>query len=78
MLIFIYMQLIRTTVRLNEQLKKSAERKALDDNKSLQEILNLALEKYLEEEGKKEAKRIVFKTHNLGKPLDNLTRADFY
>lgn len=78
MLIFIYMQLIRTTVRLNEKLKKSAERKALDDNKSLQEILNLALEKYLEEEGKKEAKKIVFKTHNLGKPLDNLTRADFY
>lgn len=72
------MQLIRTTVRLNEQLKKSAERKALDDNKSLQEILNLALEKYLEREGGKEAKKIVFKTHNLGKPLDNLTRADFY
>lgn len=72
------MQLVRTTVRLNEQLKKIAERKALDENKSLQEILNRALEIYLEEEGKKEAKRIVFKTHNLGKPLDNLTRADYY
>ena len=72
------MQLIRTTVRLNEQLKKSAERKALDENKSLQEILNLALEKYLEEEGRKEAKKLVFKTHNVGKPLDNLTRADYY
>lgn len=72
------MQLIRTTIRLNEQLKKIAERKALDENKSLQEILNSALERYLKEEGIKEAKKIVFKSHDLGKPLDNLTRADYY
>ncbi len=72
------MQLVRTTIRLNEQLKKFAERKALDENKSLQEILNHALERYLEEEGTKEAKKIVFKGHDLGKPLDNLTRASYY
>lgn len=74
----VYMQLVRTTVRLNENLKKFAERKAIDENKSLQEILNSALERYLEEEGAKEAKEIVFKTHNLGIALDNLTRADYY
>lgn len=72
------MQLIRTTVRLNEQLKKFAEMKALDENSSLQEILNRALERYLEEDGAKEAKKIIFKTHHLGTPLDNLTRDDYY
>lgn len=78
MLIYNYMQLVRTTVRLKENLKRFAERKALDENKSPQEILNRALERYLEEEGAKEAKKIIFKTHNLGIPLDNLTRADYY
>ena len=72
------MQLIRTTIRLNSQLKKFAEHKALEENKSLQEIVNRALEKYLEEEGKKDAKKIMFKTHHLGEPLDNLTRDDYY
>ncbi len=57
MLIYGYMQLVRTTVRLNEQLKRVAERKALDENTSLQEVLNRALERYLEEEGRKEAKK---------------------
>ncbi len=72
------MQLVRTTIRLNSQLKKIAEHKALEENRSLQEIVNSALQRYLEEEGKKEAKKIVFKTHHLGKPLDNLTRDDYY
>ncbi|MGH7203598.1 MAG: hypothetical protein ACREHC_04110 [Candidatus Levyibacteriota bacterium] len=72
------MQLVRTTIRLNSQLKKFAEHKALEENTSLQEIVNNALEKYLETEGKKEAKKIVFKTHHLGKALDNLTRNDYY
>ena len=72
------MQLVRTTIRLNSQLKKFAERKALEDDISLQKIVNIALEKYLEDEGKKEAKKIIFKTHHLGKPLDNLTRDDYY
>jgi hypothetical protein len=72
------MQLVRTTIRLNEQLKKSAERIAIEKDKSLQEIFNHALERYLEQEGAKEAKKIVFKTHDLGEPLDNLKRADFY
>ena len=65
-------------VELEEHLKKSAERKGLEENKSLQEILNRALERYLEEEGKKEAKKIIFKTHRLGVDLDNLTRDDYY
>lgn len=70
--------LVRTTLRIKDHLKKSAELRALQLNLSLQDLFNHALEHYLEEEAKTEAKRLVFKTHNLGKPLDNLTRADYY
>lgn len=70
--------LIRTTLRVKENLKKSAELKALQDDVSLQEIFNSALEYYLEKEAKKEAKKLVFKTHDLGKPLNNLKRTDYY
>ncbi len=72
------MQLVRTTLRLPEYLKKAAERKALEESTTFQDILNRALENYMKEEGKKIAKKIVFKTHNLGVPLDNLTRDDYY
>ena len=59
--------LIRTTLRLQENLKKTAERKALNEDITLQEIFNRALREYLEKDAKKEAKRIVFKSHHLGK-----------
>lgn len=72
------MQLIRTTLRLKENLKKQAEKKAFEENESLQTIFNRALEQYFEKEAKKQAKKIIFITHNLGEPLDNLTRDDFY
>lgn len=70
--------LLRTTLRIEENLKKEAERKAVENNTTLQEIFNHALERYLKNEAKKEAKRIVFKTHHLGIPLDHLSRDDFY
>ena len=68
----------RTTLRLDEKLKKEAERYALDSNTTLQAIFNDALAKYLEQQAKTKAKKIIFKTHDLGQPLDNLTRNDFY
>lgn len=70
--------MIRTSVRLKENLKRIVERRAMEENTTLQEIFNRALEAYLEEDAKRWAKRIVFKTHNLGKPLDGLRRKDFY
>ena len=73
-----YMHLIRTTLRLKEHLKKRAERKAIDENTSLQEIFNRALDQYLEKDAKKQAKKIIFKTHDLGVNLDNLRREDYY
>ncbi len=72
------MQLIRTTLRLNEALKKEAERLALEQEKTLQDIFNDALERYLAQKARKEATKIRFRTHRLGAPLDRLTRADYY
>lgn len=70
--------LIRTTLRIHDYLKKSAERKALEEDTTLQDIFHKALESYLQNQAKKKAKKIVFITHNLGKALDNLTRKDYY
>lgn len=70
--------LVRTTLRLKENIKRSAQKKALEEKTTLQEIFNRALEAYLEKDAKKWAKKIVFKTYRLGKKLDNLTRDDFY
>lgn len=72
------MQLIRTTLRLEEHLKKDIAKKAVDEGKSLQELFNQALEAYLKIEAQQEARKIVFKTHNLGVALDHLKREDFY
>lgn len=70
--------LMRTTLRIEENLKRIAEQKALEEDTTLQAIFNEALESYLQKEAEKKAKKIVFKTHDLGVPLDNLTREDFY
>lgn len=70
--------LMRTTLRIEESLKKSAQRRALEEDTTLQEIFNKALENFLQKDAQQKAKKIVFKTHNLGVPLDNLTREDFY
>jgi len=72
------MTLTRTTLRIKTQLKKQAEKLALEEDKSLQDIFNLALEKYLISKAEKKAKKLVFHTHNLGSKLDNLTRDDVY
>lgn len=70
--------LIRTTLRIKDTLKKNAEQKALQTNTTLQDIFNDALAHYLEEDARKQAKKIVFKTHDLGAALDNLKRSDYY
>jgi len=70
--------LVKTTLRIKENLKKAAEKVAFEEDKSLQEVVNRAIEAYLETQGRRKAKKIVFKTHDLGVPLDNLTRSDYY
>jgi len=70
--------LLRTSLRIKAQLKKSAEKMAVEEKTTLQDIFNRALDNYLHQKAKKHAKKIVFKAHNLGSALDNLTRDDFY
>lgn len=72
------MGLVRTTLRLEERLKKTAEKRAVEEDTTLQEIFNRALAAYLEKEGKRRAHSLLFKTHDLGRPLDHLKRADYY
>lgn len=73
------MQLVRTTLRLDKRLKKEAERLALEKETSLQKILNEALDEYLKEKAMIRVKKnIKFITHDIGAPLDNLRRADYY
>jgi hypothetical protein len=72
------MNLTRTTLRLNTDLKRAAEKRALEEDTTLQAVLNEALEQYLGNQAKKTAQKIIFRTHDLGQPLDNLTRAGYY
>lgn len=72
------MQLVRTTIRLRPDLKRAAERKALEEDTTLQTLVHRALEDYLMIAAKRKAARLVFHTHDLGVPLDNLTRDDYY
>lgn len=69
-------QLVRTTLRLNPTLKKAAEIKAAQLDTTMQALFNDALAEYLDNMSKKKAKKIVFKSQNIGQPLDNLTRED--
>lgn len=70
--------LVRTTLRIDKDLKKNVERRALEEDTTLQDIFNRALKEYLKSQAKKKARKIIFKSFNLGVALDNLTRSDYY
>ena len=72
------MHLVRTTIRLRPDLKRAAERKALEEDTTLQALMHQALSDYLTHTARQNAQRLVFRTHDLGVPLDNLTRDDYY
>lgn len=72
------MSKVRTTLRLDEDLKRAADLQAVECDTTLQAIFNQALEQYLEKAAKQRAHKIIFHTHDLGTPLDKLTRSDFY
>lgn len=52
--------LIKTTFRLHDYLKKSAEKKAFENNTTFQKIFNLALEAYLKKQTRPKAGRTEF------------------
>ena len=72
------MQLVRTTLRLPATLKKTAERKALEEDTTFQALVHRAIAEYIDKAAKRKARRLMFHTHDLGIPLDELTRDDFY
>lgn len=72
------MSVTRTTLRLDTALKREAEKQAAEEDTTLQAVFNAALAQYLDKKARVRAKNIVFRTHDLGEPLDNLSRSDFY
>ncbi|OGM32060.1 hypothetical protein A2803_00640 [Candidatus Woesebacteria bacterium RIFCSPHIGHO2_01_FULL_44_21] len=72
------MQLVRTTLRINSELKKKAEMVALTENTTLQAIFNQALLEHLAKRKANKAKAIKIISFDLGAGLDNLTRDDIY
>jgi len=72
------MDLTRTTIRLNPALKKEIHSRALEENTTFQEFVERSLRETLKKKAVKRAKKLVFYSHDLGVPLDNLTRDDFY
>lgn len=72
------MKLVRTSLRMREELKKAAESYAFREETTLQNIFNDALEYFLNTKKTRKAKKIVFRGHNFGVPLDNITRSDYY
>lgn len=73
-----FMTLTRTTLRIQPHLKKAAQKLAAEENMTLQELFNHALETYLNKKTQKKARKMIIPTINLGVNLDNLTREDFY
>lgn len=69
--------MVRTTLRLDSHLKKAAEKRAYEQEVTLQAIFNQALEEYLNRSAQQQAK-LLFHSHNLGQSLDNLRRQDYY
>jgi hypothetical protein len=73
------MQLSRTTIRLQTDLKKAAQHYAIQHERSFQDVINEALERFLQfTEVERDVPPIVFKSKSLGAPTDNLTREDIY
>jgi hypothetical protein len=72
------MELIRTTIRLEPVLKKSAEMKAVELDMSFQELCAQALAEFLDKSAQEKATKLTFLAQPLGEPLDHLTREDLY
>ncbi len=72
------MYLTRTTVRIEPGLKKAIQAKALELNINFQTLFNQALRTYLDQLAQHKAEKLVFKSRDLGIPLNNLSREDIY
>ncbi len=72
------MKTIRTTFRIEEQLKIEADKKAFDLNITLQKLFNDALRMLLKDLSRQKASRVVLFSKPVDKRIDNLTRDEIY
>ncbi len=72
------MQLIRTTIRLPQQMKTAVEITAIKQRTTFQPIVTQAISQYMQKNTTKNLKKIKFMSKNLGSSLDNLTREEIY
>ena len=73
------MQTARTTIELDKQLLKQAKQMALEEDKTLKELITEALEKTLMSPlQKKTVRTIKIRTYNMGKIKGTLSREEIY
>jgi hypothetical protein len=72
------MKTVRTTLKINKNLKLTMDRYALENGITLQEILNRAIEEYLDKIMNNQPRKIVFYDQPIGGKINNLTRSDYY
>jgi predicted DNA-binding protein len=68
----------RTTVNLKPEIYRRLRRAAIDRDRTLQEMVNEALDRYLRERGKERKEGFSFRTFRLGKVRGRLTREEIY
>jgi len=68
---------MRTTLDLNDKLMQRVKLKAMQENKSLKEVINQALSHSLDQPATKPSQRSRYKcpTYNMGQPKVNLDKA---
>lgn len=70
--------MIRTTIRLDEDIFKEARKKAIEERKPFADIVNSALREYLKAEQKKLVrKKVEFGAYHIG-AKGTLRRVDIY
>jgi len=73
------MQTARTTVELDKALLRQAKQRAIEEDKTLRELITEALEKTLRSPWqKKTVRKIKIRTYNMGKIKGTLSREEIY
>ena len=73
-----FMKTVRTTLRIEEPLKKAVEKRALDQNTTFQKLFNDALRMFVNDINTNAIKEIVFIDKAVDKNMNNLSRKDYY
>lgn len=73
------MQTARTTIEIDKALLRQIKQRALEEDKTLRQLITEALEKTLRSSWqKKTAKKIRIRTYNLGEIQGTLSREQIY